>query len=334
VLGELRRAPHPVGESLVLCSGSGGPAPPPQGPKTRTPGERVQGLISSMSTAEGREQLRAAEEDSTAHSRQRPAEVEEARELRAPPVEVLGTGQWRVRGIYEHQALKAGLRLLDEKWDDQGATEPLRLGQCEAPLLREGLFRQLLTGALHLKAIPAADVAAAQGDLEQLSLRQLLRLRVLHLDFCPSGRGADSVNTVGGAHEAFLGKLDVALFRGIGKTSLGGLAFDAVDPHKAGREAVLLTAASAGISWPQWWCWWLSDRHRAFFHVEQCVFRAEFPGAIGGVLEVTDLSRRDRHASGGGVRWLDWRVEHVHEESSLFATLPKAGLGFPEAELK
>merc|ERR1711920_1160148 len=58
-------------------------------------------------------------------------------------------------------------------------------------------------------------------------------------------------------------------------------------------------------------------------NVEQFVYRAEFPTAIGGVLEVTDLSKRDRHEPSGRLRWLDWRVDHIHEESCLFTTLPK-----------
>ena len=64
----------------------------------------------------------------------------------------------------------------------------------------------------------------------------MLRLRVLHLDYTPSGAGADSVSTVGSAHEAFLAMLDGRLMRLLGRTAAGRVAPELVArPEEAHR---------------------------------------------------------------------------------------------------
>ena len=73
-------------------------------------------------------------------------------------------------------------------------------------------------------------------------LPQLLRLRVLHLDFTPSGCGADTVTAVGGTHQAFLSTLDTLLFQHLGRQATNQL----VAAVSTGRELFPCAASSAG----------------------------------------------------------------------------------------
>lgn len=282
--------------------------------------QRLEGLITKMSTAEGRQKLRDAEaaEETLAP----PSPCSKVEQMVAPPAEATDAGGWRIRGVYEYQVLKAGLRHLDNTWPvDQLLVFP-RGKDGNSLLFRERLLSQLLEGSLRLQSITNNDVAAAQRDVDRLSLRQLLRLRVLHLDFTPSGCGADTVTAVGGTHEAFLSKLDGLLFRQLGQRALGALAKEPEggallerDAHRLGRQAVLTAAAALAVPSPPWWCWWVTSDRRAFFHAERFESEGTFPAE--GVLEVTDLSKADRHEPTGKLRWFDWKADVVTSEANL-----------------
>lgn len=240
-----------------------------------------------------------------------------------PPVKNLGADTWRISGIYEHQVLKAGLRQLDDTWSVDGLLQLPRAKDGGSILMRESLFRDMLEGTIQLQSVPANDVAAAQRDVPRLTLRQLLRLRVLHLDFTPSGSGADSgVTGVGGTHEAFLTILDSSLFHRLGESATSALGDDGLldSHHRLGRQVVFLIAAAAAVPAPTWWCWWLTEKRRVFFNADQFVCACHFPEGDDGVLEVTDMSKADRNDPTGGLRWFDWRVNVVRAEVDLSAT--------------
>lgn len=300
--------------------------------RKKVPRGRVTMLQKSMSTVEGRQQLRAAEGETDGQSEA--SVVPSMVPLHPPPVERLGETKWHIKGMYEHQVLKLGLRLVDKEWDDTSILELPRDKDGKMSLFRPGLFTRLLDGSQKLKSVPGNDLSAAQPDLRKLSLRQLLRIRVSHLDFVPSGCGADSINSVGATHQAFLSTLDGLLFQRLGLQALGDAAPDWIDKelgpdnkvhsHRLGREAILLVAAASAVMVPPRWVWWLRDDCRVFFHVGHFSSEADFPpDSEGGVLEVVDCSKRDQHEPTGQLRWLDWRVELVTSETRLSPERPR-----------
>jgi len=314
-LEDVRRAAKPVGEKLgQLRSSCNAGSARPRAPVANS---HVDKLLNKITTAEGRQELRKVEEVKAAEAAKEngPSKQSVETPMLAPPTKQLNEGSWRIQGLYEHQALKVGLRRLDVSWEVDSLLEFPRGKDGGALLFRELLFKQLLMGKIRLQSVTGNDIAAAQRDLDSLSLRQLLRLRIQHIDFTPSGCGADTVSAVGGTHEAFLSKLDGLLFRGLGVKAAGEFV-STLDAHKLGREAVLFTAGAASISSPQWWCWWLTEERRTFFHAANFACTAIFPNGES-VLEVTDLSKRDRHEPTGSLRWLDWRIDAVAEESKL-----------------
>lgn len=304
---DVRSMAADIGNKMVIL----GPKPRPQ---VITKSQKMEGFIKSMSTAEGRQRLRDAEVSVAVAKPIIP--LKEA--MLAPPILNNGPTEWRINGVYHHQILKMGLRQLDYSWPvDDLLTFP-RGKDGSSVLFRERLFREMLEGTLRLQSITQNDIAAAQRDMDRLCLRQLLRLRVLHLDFTPSGCGADSVSAVGGTHEVFLNKLDGLLFRQLGQKAVKGLTaapLDSGEMHRIGRESVLFAAAAAAIRHPPWWCWWVTDQLQIFFDVSSFVCSREF--ADGGVLEVTDYSRKDKHEPTGNLRWFDWRIDLVSQEASL-----------------
>jgi len=326
LVADVRRHSKAFGEKVTVLKPSwrGGSGGAPRGTSSGG-GKLVGGLIKSLSTVEGRQQHRAAEEAAEAKNGTSVRVVEEAPML-APPVESIASGEWRIRGVYEHQVLKAGLRLLDKEWPTDNL---LDFPRGKDGVLREKLLGDLLGGKIRLQSVLNNEVAAAQKDVQKLTLRQLLRLRVLHIDFTPSGCGADTVHSVGGTHEAFLSTVDTLLFRQLGKRATCDVTKDSAsaangnssDLHRLGREAVFLAAAAAAVTTSPWWCWWLTDERRVFFHAGRFAAAATFPeDSSGGVLEVTDYSRADRHDPSGKLRWLDWRVVAMTEEAKLAST--------------
>lgn len=329
-LAEARRQAKAVGEKLSVLKPSwrgvsgtrarpqikaSEASPPKMGAKSR-----VGGLIRTLSTAEGRQ--RYAEEEAarieSVRGGNEPPLPEEV--MMAPPIEQLGDNEWRIRGVYDHQVLKAGLRRLDLQWPEDGLDS---FPQGKNGILREKLMKDLILGEIRLQSIPTGDVTSAQRDLHRLSLRQLLRLRVLHLDYAPSGTGADTVFAVGATHEAFMGTLDSQLFRQLGRRAMSAVTDgdqQEADAHRLGREAVLFVAAAGALEQPPWWVWWVTQERRVFFHAFDFKIDKDFPEAAAcGVLEVTDFSRPDKHEPTGRLRWLDWRVARITDKATLSA---------------
>jgi len=231
------------------------------------------------------------------------------------------------------------LRLLDASLPLEALETFPRGRDGGSTLFRERLLADLMSGARELRSVVSSDVVAAQRDVHSLSLRQLLRLRVRHLDFVPSGCGSDTVTGVGGAHEAFLSAVDNRMFRLLGETVAGPFATQLdVDMHRLGREAVLLVAAASAVTVSSWWCWWIMGELRVFLHVgnlSSCgasgpIVIDSFPEGVAGVLEVTDYSKADRHEPTGTLRWFDWRVDLVACESAL-SDGPNGGESSPVA---
>jgi len=328
-VAEVRRLPKGVSERLATLR------PSWRGSKSRQPSitgrqssaespKRVSALIKSLSTAEGRLKHQEAEAAREAlYLEENPSEQQEP--LDALPIEEIDAGEWRIYGIYEHQALKVGLRALDTALPKEDLQEIG--GKKGTPaIFRRKILQDLLSGSIRLQSVPASDIAAAQPDLRQLTLRQLLRLRVLHLDYVPSGCGADTVHAAGATHEAFMVTLDSRLFELLGQT-----VFEKVVPgidnfHKCGREAALLAAASQALPQQRFWAWWLMGEHRVFFDGSDCSATAKFPEhrvlPSKGVVEVADQSKPDRHEPSGRLRWLDWKIDRVTNKKDLSACPP------------
>ncbi|CAE8600440.1 unnamed protein product, partial [Polarella glacialis] len=239
--------------------------------------------------------------------------------LTSSPVECLGAGKWRIQGLYEHQLLKLGLRRLDaeELWSAESFVNLLQL---PSGLFRERLLRDLLSGEVRLQSVLPSDIAAAQWDLRQLGVRQLLRLRVQHLDFIPSGCGSNSVTAVGNTHEAFLATLDSLVFQQLGRHAVSSQVVAPLknaEAYSLGREAVLMAAAATAITETPFWSWWINGQCRVFFNAPRFECTSKFPGNGGKVLEVTDLSKADHQEPTGKLRWLDWSVNLISSEADL-----------------
>ena len=101
---------------------------------------------------------------------------------------------WRIRASADapqEQMTNASTFIhLSERWNDKQLFGHARTPKCDRDL----------------KDTHESDVSIAQGDIKQLSLRQLLRLRVLSLDYEPYRNESSS------AHAAFLQSADLALF--------------------------------------------------------------------------------------------------------------------------
>mmetsp|Transcript_38686 Transcript_38686/g.90928 ORF Transcript_38686/g.90928 Transcript_38686/m.90928 type:complete len:598 (+) Transcript_38686:100-1893(+) len=326
-LGDARRHSKALGEKLITLRPSwrgsstrlSGTSPataatPSSGSKVGK-GKNVENLIRSLSSVEGRQQASAAKDAEST-----PAEmVTKEAPLTAPPAENLGAGEWRISGIYEHQCLKAGLRVLEEKWPSEAIDELPRKKDGSSALFRESLVRDLLSAKIRVQSVLGNDIAAAQRDLVHLNLRQLLRLRVHHLDYVPSGCGADTVHAVGATQEAFMSALDSLLFKMLGRKALEGVPDKAgLDEHKAGREAVQLASAAAAVPAPEWWCWWITDTKRVYLDAHTFTSRPTFPeGPEASVLEIVDNSKKDHHDPSGRLRWMDWKILVIKQESGL-----------------
>lgn len=311
--------------TVLKPSSTGSPA----SPSHHGVSNRVGGLIKALGSAEERQRLRnaeALEQDAVVKS----TAVEEGASPMVPPVERTDASSWRIHGLYEHQLLKAGLQHLDAAWPREGLLDFScgRGGKGSRNILRKKLLTDLVTGQIHLRSVPANDLAAAQGDVRLLSLMQLLRLRVLHIDFTPSGTGADTVSDVGATHAAFLSLLDRLLFEQLGKKASAGASdevLEASEAHRLGREAALMVAAAAGLPSPSWWYWRMSAERRVFFHAKHFCSTKDLPSdtAGAGVLEITaDRSRKDAHEPTGRLRWLDWTIELVTTKAELSSAEP------------
>jgi len=105
-----------------------------------------------MTTSEGRQQLR--QKEAVTEAATPVVQVEEAAPMTAPPCEKKPDGSWRIRGVYHHQVLKAGLRLLNERWN----TPERELVDLPKTMMRAGLFRDLLIGKIRLQSVPREEL--------------------------------------------------------------------------------------------------------------------------------------------------------------------------------
>jgi len=319
---EMRRLAQVVGERMAQLR------PIPRSHR----GQFASDLVKSLSTAEGRQKHLDSEAAEAARvAALQPQKVH--RPLDCPKADSVGAGEWWVHGLYEHQVLKIGLRILDRDWGIEKLFDFPRAGV--SGLLRQKQICDLLSGTLALQAMPSNDVAAAQLDMRALSLRQLLRLRVRHINFVPSGCGSNTVTGVGDAHEALLGLLDRLLFQRLGRSAVGSLPssgpLNDSDAHRLGREAVLFTAVAAAITSPPWWSWWLAEDHLVFLHPVNFTCSPTFPA--DGVLDVADHSKLDKNDPRGVLRYLDWQVKHVAAQKSLSAVRPHDAVGSQQLDL-
>eukprot|EP00927_Polykrikos_kofoidii_P028238 TRINITY_DN24699_c0_g2_i2.p1 TRINITY_DN24699_c0_g2~~TRINITY_DN24699_c0_g2_i2.p1 ORF type:complete len:446 (-),score=83.54 TRINITY_DN24699_c0_g2_i2:96-1433(-) len=266
--------------------------------------------------------------------------------LRDPPfVRRIGKGEWTIHGVSEAELLKCGLRRLDQTWPVAGLLDlPLGEGKTTA-LLRRNLVADLLANRISVWVVSDTDINAAEHDLRLLTLRQLLRLRVLHLTAESDKAFALSQQV---AHKDFIATLDRHLFERLGIHFVGPLLTSAAasssgtaasgnwkapassssgstdELYRYGLEAALLTAAAATIPEHQWWVWWLDDERRVFFDSVRSVAALDFPDEgedrNQGVLELLDTTKCDGSDPTGRHRQLDWRATLISEEAGLSQT--------------
>lgn len=122
-------------------------------------------------------------------------------------VSQLGDDSWRVYGIHADIVMSNGLRRLDAIMTrDKDIQFPCNdKGRCL--VFCSSLFKALLSGDRLIKEVPPTEAASAQRDLRLLTLRQMLQLKTINIDFQPGG------NSV---HKTFLGMLDDLLFKSLG----------------------------------------------------------------------------------------------------------------------
>jgi hypothetical protein len=236
------------------------------------------------------------------------------------PVEVVKDGKWYIflGTMSEEQMLKEGLLVLYKVWSTECNQDRLTFHD---KIREKSLFANLLRGELRLKDVcSTVDISSAQRDLELLTLRQLLELKVLHIDFKPAGAGADSINTIGAACEGFIMKLNQILFEKLGEKAVSDTCMiTQSQARELGCQAVLMVAAAASpkVPSPSWWSWWMTDKCGStlgiFFNAETFASSKSFP--VGGVMEIKeDLSTIDNRS---GMRKLNWQVELVKHKSNL-----------------
>jgi hypothetical protein len=216
----------------------------------------------------------------------------------ALPVQETKSG-WCIRGVYEHQGLKMGLRQLNTR------PEVLRetMTRKKSWLMKEQLMMDLAEGKVDLTLTHANDLNAAQGDVKNLSLRQLLGIAVKY------------DTRMQGAQGEFMMAVENALYEKLGHCAtstahLSCVSEDVDDVRRLGREAVLLVAAAAAIPSSPMWSWWIMGG-RTFFDTNNFSCVEAFPEA--GVLEFSDYSKVERFAG----RMIDWQVMLVSDEADL-----------------
>jgi len=241
-------------------------------------------------------------------------------------------GKWQLHGVYEDRLVKLGLEALDFTWGTEGMLEFRCRVNGSSALLAEALIRKLLTGYQDMKSTHESDVSRAQGDLKILSLRQLLKLRALCLDYEPHRQESSS------AQASFIQSLDLALFEQLARQVLSNSSNIELDVHELVRLGfqVALIAAADALFWEEstavdalpmsrWWAWWIRDE-RVFIHIPDFECTASFPPC--GVLAVQDLSRPD--VASDGVRTkVDWNIKYMGalEELSEFTIDSARGRG-------
>jgi len=123
---------------------------------------------------------------------------------------------WRLEHVTEQRVLKAGFLRLQELLTSKSFGSESGESAVRARMLRASFFERIMDGSLELKACPPNDVSAAQGDLRNLSLDQLLAIRIATMDFPTTNAGTFNV------HSNFIKALSSQLFDKLGRGSLRG----------------------------------------------------------------------------------------------------------------
>jgi len=242
-----------------------------------------------------------------------------------PPLKTLPNGTWQISDFYVHMGAKIGLRCLDRDWNTD---ELFVFPQDGKTISKQSTFERMLRGELFLKSMIGNEISACQSDLVRLSLRQLLRLCVLHIDFTPSGCGSNTVHGAQGHHESFMNTLNGLVFKRLGTKAMVGLqGLELADLEsnswQLGHYAVLFKSASEALSEHAWWSWRLPfGDHRVFFNPSEFNSLHSFP-EDSGVYVMTDLSKRDKHEPTGHLMWMDWRIEAVTTQDGLNAAVAR-----------
>jgi len=221
--------------------------------------------------------------------------------LKEIKMEAIGTNKWRISGIHTDSALKIGLRLLDDKWAvDELLNFPRRTNGTPY-LLKESLMKSLLAGDRCLKSMPGGDMSAMQGDVQHLSVRQLLKLCTQHLDFNPR-------TTNYATHAGFLQKVDSLLFEKLAEKAVG----EPVPPEEKNTARVLavdlvliIAAASAFPPKFEWWVCWMGEE-KTFFNSSNFTCIDDDDPPRGPVFEIADRSAPDPNSRGmrSNFEWL------------------------------
>lgn len=246
-----------------------------------------------------------------------------------------GDTRWEIKGMYEHQAVKLGLRNLDRMFsgdmsDDDSSDDsddesgrvskekslPLRsrksTGGSGAPgkkqwLMNDKLIKDLVAGSREFVAVSVREIAAAQPDLRKMNLQDLLRLRVNNLEVVSRSE----------VHDYFLATVDDMLFMQIGRLvvdeSCVSDKIDAEGEDKSkippiGKDSCILLAAAGTLAATRYWSWWITEDTRVFFDSKTFTCRENFP-EDHGVYEFNDYSKMDSTDRSGTRRWLEWQVK-------------------------
>lgn len=130
--------------------------------------------------------------------------------------------QQKVTSIKEQAILKEGLLCLHKRLvqDADGPIEEVRgpdrppsFHRSTSSMQASSLLGRLLAGAVELKVCAKGDVCAAQPDLKNLSVQQLLKLRVDTLDF-------DTESHSFTAHRNFINTVELHLFEKLARLFL------------------------------------------------------------------------------------------------------------------
>ncbi|CAJ1378918.1 unnamed protein product [Effrenium voratum] len=178
---------------------------------------------------------------------------------------------WRLEHP-EQRVLESGLTALKQLQPAEG------LQRSGSMVLRASFFERLLGGHVELKACPANDVAAAQGDLKKLGLRQLLALRILTKGFPTTRVGAFTV------HSNFLAALSSELLAyQIAGDGLLGSSCSGRRLEQIGQRLVLCLGAAELLKEkcpppPAWWLTTLEEEDwpgSGFALVDICALTAQ-----------------------------------------------------------
>lgn len=244
-----------------------------------------------------------------------------------------GDTRWEIKGMYEHQAVKLGLRNLDRMFtgdvsddssDDsdeeegphrkstnlrereRAASDRKSEGEAKKQWrMNSKLIQDLVAGTREFVAISVNEIAAAQPDLRKMNLHDLLRLRVNNLEVVSRSE----------VHDYFLATVDDMLFMKIGELVVSDGAAESVAQGEdkshipsIGKDSCILLAAAGTLDATRFWSWWITDDTRVFFDARTFMCINSFP-EDHGVYEFNDYSKIDTSDKSGTRRWLEWQIK-------------------------